>query len=83
MKCPCENCIILAVCRHKPYYRLFQECSLIEEYAPLWNTRVKRDPKQIKEIHDILNTTSWEILDQHPHQPYVWCGVDKGDITID
>jgi len=31
-KCPCKECIILAMCRHKSYRTLVIECSLLEKF---------------------------------------------------
>lgn len=32
LKCPCDDCIVLAICKNKTIQKLFQECSLMKDY---------------------------------------------------
>lgn len=31
-KCPCENCLLVSICRNKTYLQLVKECSLLKVY---------------------------------------------------
>lgn len=31
-KCPCEDCLCAPICRHKGYFKLMNDCSLINKY---------------------------------------------------
>ena len=59
IKCPCENCICIAVCRHKPYFQLFQKCILLRIYEPAYNVREQRDVTRIEAIYKILKPREW------------------------
>ena len=62
MKCPCEKCICLAICKHKPVIR----CSI------LYDKLVKRTPyevsykmKMIRRTLNILDHNNWSV-----YKPY-------------
>lgn len=61
MKCPCENCICLPVCRHKKYYSLFIDCSLIKKYIPNHNSVLKKNKDKLEEI---MKPTYWSFKNQ-------------------
>ena len=58
-KCPCEDCICLAICRHKEYPDLFQDCILLREYEPAYSNHKLRSPTRIYSLQAILNPTIW------------------------
>jgi len=63
-KCPCEECILIPICRHKPYFQLLDECSLLkpmyERPACVLNeSSPYTNQKKILIKH--LNPTTWTI----------------------
>lgn len=36
-KCPCKNCICVAICRHRPYSSLIDKCQLVMNYLYVTN----------------------------------------------
>ncbi|MHA1972871.1 MAG: hypothetical protein ACTSW1_07755 [Candidatus Hodarchaeales archaeon] len=59
-KCPCIDCICVAICRNKPFYKLFLGCSIAEAYHRDW--RVVDGGKHsdvIFEFQEALNPTEW------------------------
>lgn len=57
--CPCEGCISLAICRHKDYYDLFQQCIIIREIDPYYNRPMNRDRVFTRLLFKTLNPTEW------------------------
>ena len=64
MKCPCENCVCLPVCRHKEYSNLFIDCSLIREYIPDHNLVFMRSWDHIYHLEEIMKPTRWGFEDK-------------------
>lgn len=64
-KCPCEECISLAICRHKEYKNLFHNCSIINDHIRAHRDPEYRNAERIYELERILNPTNWAyILDK-------------------
>lgn len=66
MKIPCENCICVAVCRHKAYRPMVTECSLIKEilysdHGDSLLTRSDNFDEVAKCIIEYMNP-AWSIL---------------------
>ena len=61
MKCPCEECLCVPICRNKVYVKLVQ-CSLLETYLidPLNFT--KRPPQRVAKIEKILDPIIWSYV---------------------
>lgn len=60
MKCPCEDCLCIPICRHKHYYTLFHECLLISIYVE--NPYLaKICINEIKITEKFLKPSSWEV----------------------
>lgn len=57
--CPCEGCITYAVCRHKLYYNLLHECSIITEYLDFKNYPVHK--KRCIKLLTTLKPTEWAL----------------------
>jgi hypothetical protein len=57
--CPCEECISLAICRHKSYLKLFQDCILLRIYEPFYNMIDNRDDFRIRLLAKTLNPLNW------------------------
>jgi len=59
VKCPCENCICIPVCKYKSFYKLFRDCIYLRIYEPAYLIREQRGLKRIQGIHNILKSTAW------------------------
>ena len=64
MECPCKNCICLPVCKYKKYYKLFTDCSLIEEYISDYNSALKRNKKHVYQLQKIMKPTRWSFINK-------------------
>jgi len=62
MKCPCKECISLAICRHKDYLELFIECYIIRQYIPHHDNYVSRNSYRVKRLFKVLNPTLWKYV---------------------
>ncbi len=60
-KCPCEACICVAVCRHKSYTGLFDDCRLITEYLPYHLFCIKRKDSKLSCIAKALEPAKWYL----------------------
>jgi len=57
--CPCIDCLCLPMCRNKSYQTLFEECSIIDEYAKREATNHLRQTKYLNEVELVLKPTKW------------------------
>jgi hypothetical protein len=57
--CPCEDCISLAICRHKDYYDLFQQCSILRAIEPCYNRPMNRNRVFTRLLFKTLIPTEW------------------------
>jgi hypothetical protein len=69
MKCPCEDCLIIPICRFKEYSRMMK-CSIVFEYLyyrrPLSPTnRNSKFKSRIFIIRDIVKPDSWMAKMKH------------------
>ena len=55
MNCPCEDCLCVPICRHKGYFKLMNDCSLINKYTSSY------DNKHLRVADKILQSTQWRI----------------------
>jgi hypothetical protein len=60
--CPCVDCICLAICRHKKYLTLFQDCSIVKMYEPHYQLLHKRNYYRIVHLESILHPSMWEYI---------------------
>ena len=58
-KCPCEECILLAICRNKSLIVLFDDCSLLKEFLPSPYAIGKEREEKMPLIESILHPTLW------------------------
>lgn len=65
--CPCIDCILIPMCRHKRYIRLKMECSLLEAYIGPFKGVVNRDQGKMNHLQKVLNPTTWsyEVHKEH------------------
>ena len=71
IKCPCENCICIPVCKHKSFYKLFQDCIYLRIYEPFYNIREQRDVTRLQAINDTLKSEEWECTSMSSESKYV------------
>ena len=74
MKCPCKECICLAVCKHKNYTAMLNECIMINNYlydniesfkskTPRYaDWRVDDFDKRIVKAIDSLKPSKWKFV---------------------
>ena len=66
MKCPCEDCICVPICRHKTYEKLIADCILVWNYLPS-TTRDNRDMiyvtfwSYVRSVHQTLKAEGWSV----------------------
>lgn len=59
--CPCVNCILVPMCRHKPYAQLV-ECQLLTKYITYYRVPiVSNDSSWRISMFNCLNPTTWTI----------------------
>ena len=73
MKYPCENCICVAVCKHKPYNKLMRDCILLR--SQLYDTNKVDTNNRTSDFFDIIIATH-AIL-----QPQCW-GVEYSGSAV-
>ena len=67
MKCPCDKCICIPVCRHKHYCILYRDCILLKRYEPNYDLVTVRNSDHLFTLHKILKPTTWNVykFDKH------------------
>jgi hypothetical protein len=82
-KFPCEDCILLAICRHKRYDQTFFDCSLIFKLIPMFQCFNVRDKDKIFLLQDILKPTAWAYkYIEYSTYPRVYDKLPTGDTTF-
>ena len=61
MKCPCEDCLCVPICRHKIYTKLV-ECSLITEYLIDPRLFWARPLDRILKVEECLKPIIWKPI---------------------
>ena len=64
MKCPCIDCLLIPVCRHKRFFTVFCECDLLKDYDPQFQFVNKRSFDKLTEVSTVLKSTKWSVLGQ-------------------
>jgi hypothetical protein len=76
LKCPCENCVCMAICRLKTYPELFLQCTLLLDYEPRYSSKNGRDYRKMYRLQDILKPINWQYKDEDGealiHTKYMW-----------
>lgn len=77
---PCDNCVCLAICRHKLYTKLLTDCSLLKHYI---NVETQNINGNLYMTIDIINgnTSSFRRLLQSYLNPTTWEVDEKGFFT--
>ena len=60
---PCKGCVLVPLCRHKPYSKLFDNCILIEEYIIEPYNRFKRNNLRVEMVYIVLRPTYWHYIE--------------------
>ncbi len=63
VKCPCEDCICIPICRHK-HLNSFFACELIKEYLMEYVSSLSPSARRAKcrhEVLKILKPTQWSV----------------------
>lgn len=67
IKCPCEECICVPICRHKHYSQMVRDCIIIgyhlyEEGDFSSKNRVRRFYSYLDIVRYTLNPTKWSVV---------------------
>lgn len=58
MKCPCEECLKLAMCKHKKYHQIVSSCNDIDMYLSL---NPEYHNKRVLIFEKTLKSTVWKL----------------------
>lgn len=57
---PCENCIVIPICRHKSYFHLMEDCRKIHRYVYSQSSNGKEFKRKLWGLSYKLNPTDWQ-----------------------
>ena len=57
--CPCIECILVAICRHRPYDKLARGCSILKPY--IFRAKGIEHKKSCRELVKAINPTKWRL----------------------
>jgi len=60
-ECPCKECILIPICRHREYYDLFEHCILVVNYIPNHRQRHIRNMIRIRRVFNMINPSKWYV----------------------
>ena len=69
---PCEECLLIPICRNKYFIDMKNDCSLLEEFlftGSILNTRKTDFHKRITEVYKIMTPLYWEVGKTNPEGP--------------
>lgn len=61
MKCPCEKCLMIPVCRHKMFLDLLETCHIFHKYTTLHSHAYTDRILYNQVIEKILKPTTWTV----------------------
>ncbi len=69
MKCPCEECLTKAVCRHKGYHTLIYMCEPLAKFLNLREGRedgeaieqAKKHKENLFKFQEVIKPTGWRV----------------------
>jgi hypothetical protein len=64
MKTPCEDCLCIARCRHKYYFELYSQCSLVDKFlfrTEGVNYKKLRHIECAKTLEKVLEPNKWRV----------------------
>ena len=56
-ECPCVECILVAICRHKSYDNLVKQCSILKPYV--FEAKGEEHKKSCRELVKTIKPTKW------------------------
>ena len=70
IKCPCKDCVLIAICRHRTYNNIQSECSLVFNYLyrkvvdnnHLFQIKRGHHIIRVTNIYEALNPTRWDVV---------------------
>jgi hypothetical protein len=71
--CPCDECLLISLCRNTDFPTLLRSCSLLTDYLNLHSGLQTRTcdrtyPSRIVPVHEILNPTTWFLTIKNTSQ---------------
>jgi hypothetical protein len=60
-KVPCEECMLLPMCRHKHAGPLLEDCSLLTDWQPDISRPMYREGSKLFQLEKILKPTKWYL----------------------
>ncbi len=57
-KCPCENCVCIAICKQKVFIDLILDCQLVDEFTADDENRA-RARARVRLLHEKLQSSRW------------------------
>jgi len=71
-KCPCIDCVLIAICKYKTFIEVQNECSLLEHHLYIdmvdsnhvFSKKRADFNERVKEVHDTLIPTRWDIINK-------------------
>lgn len=64
---PCKNCILIPICRHKPYHSMVGECAPVYKYLRLTEDEIVNNEmhdnqsERILNVEKLLTPTRWRL----------------------
>lgn len=58
---PCEECMLLPICRHKNAGPLLEDCSLLTDWQPEISRPLDRDGSKLFQLEATLKPTKWYL----------------------
>lgn len=62
MEIKCKNCLLISICRNKPYLKLFNECQIISNYLKFYGVACTSRNKKLLNIYRVLKPSAWHII---------------------
>ena len=57
--CPCIDCILIPMCRHKTYISMIFQCSIVREYIPNYNYIDEDNRLKLITIESAIQPITW------------------------
>lgn len=72
-KIPCKECLLIPLCRHKPYLKLFEQCDLIAKIIDSHDIVGRKRCKPVFKLQEILKPTKWIFRrDKDNYLPWIY-----------
>ncbi len=70
LPCPCDNCLIVPICKYKSWKSLVRECDIVEGYffkkgkRNKWVLSEKSIKSHIERVQICMRPTRWKTADE-------------------